>query len=102
MNQILETALRSYSNLAWDNWSHLSHAFVLSYNSTPHSSISFSPSFLLYGFHPLLPFKSLHPSMEIVSWPDLYPSTHPEPGYLDLCPGNHSLDITESEKAESM
>ena len=102
MNQILETALRSYSNPARDNWSHLLHAFALSYNSTPHSSTSFSPSFSLYGFHPLSPSKSLHPPTEVVSRPDQYSSTQSVSGNLDPHPGNSSSDITESDKAESM
>ena len=70
MNQILEIALRSYSNSAPDNWSHLLHAFALSYNSTPHSATSFSPSFLLYGFHPLSFSIFLHPPTDSISWPN--------------------------------
>ena len=90
MNQILETALRSYTILVWDNWSHFLHAFALSYNSTPHSSTSFSPAFLLYGFHPLSSSKIFLPSSEAMSWPNHH---HSEDLSIDL-------DPTESDKAQ--
>ena len=96
MNQILETALRSYSNLAWDNWSHFFHAFALSYGSTPHPSTSSSPSFLIYGFHPLLSSNFLHPSMEGISQPNLCPLVFSKCNDLDQCSQPCSLNIVES------
>ena len=55
LNQTLEIALRAYINEDLSNWSTLLHGFTLAYNSTPHSSTRFSPSFLLRGFHPRTP-----------------------------------------------
>ena len=55
LNQTLEIALRAYVNEDLSNWSVLLPGFTLAYNSTPHSSTGFSPSFLLRGFHPRTP-----------------------------------------------
>jgi hypothetical protein len=52
MNQVLETALRTYVNPQKDNWDSLLSSFSLSYNSTPHSTTGFSPSMLLFGYQP--------------------------------------------------
>jgi len=52
MNQILETALRSYVIPELNAWSSYLELFSLAYNSTPHSETSFTPAFLLYRFNP--------------------------------------------------
>jgi hypothetical protein len=52
LNQLLETALRMYSNPQKDNWdTHLS-SFALSYNGTPHSATGVAPAMLLFGYLP--------------------------------------------------
>ena len=53
MNQVLETALRSYVNPELNDWSSYLEPFTLAYNSTPHSATDFTLAFLLYGFNPL-------------------------------------------------
>ena len=55
LNQTLEIALRAYINESMDNWSQLLSSFILSYNTTQHSSTGFSPAFLLRGYQPRTP-----------------------------------------------
>jgi hypothetical protein len=69
MNQILETALRSYVNPLRDDWHLLLSPFSLSYNTTPHSATTFSPSFLLFGFTPATIGSLLHPDSDHVPRP---------------------------------
>ena len=71
MNKTLETALRSYVNPALDNWAQLLHLFAVSYNNMPHSSTSFSPSFLLYGYHPITASTLLQSSEDSIHRPYL-------------------------------
>jgi transposase InsO family protein len=98
MNQILETALRSYVSPNLDDWSSLLHPFCLAYNNTPHSATSFAPAFLLYGFTPLTPSNLLHPSQDFVN--------RPRPGVTSpSLPIGHApkepidLSTSESDKA---
>src|SRR6201991_4853818 len=51
MNQILETALRIYSNPQRDNWKDNLQAFALAYNGTPHSATGVPPALLLFSYH---------------------------------------------------
>ena len=67
MNQILETALRTYTNPKWDNWFMLLDSFALTYNNMPHTSTTFVPSFVLYGFHLLTSRSLLHWPMDLMS-----------------------------------
>jgi hypothetical protein len=53
MNQILEIGVRAYVNPAKDNWSSLLPEFAYSYNTSIHTSTSFSPAYLLRGYQPL-------------------------------------------------
>src|SRR3979490_881899 len=66
MNQILETALRTYVSLDLDDWSSYLKQFALAYNTTPHTSTGFSLAFLLYGFHPVTKATLLHQPSETV------------------------------------
>ena len=66
MNQILETALRSYVAPSRDNWSELLDKFALAYNNTPHSATGFPPSFLLYGYSPRSGSSYMHENIEFV------------------------------------
>lgn len=52
MNQILETALRTYISPQKDNWDEFLPGFALSYNGITHSATGFTPSMLLFGFQP--------------------------------------------------
>jgi hypothetical protein len=51
LNQYIETALRAFIG-SKDEWKKFIPALALSYNTTPHSSTTFSPAFLLRGFQP--------------------------------------------------
>jgi hypothetical protein len=53
LNQNLEIALRAYVGPSRDDWSRYLDPLALSYNTTPHSSSGFSPSFLLFGYQPI-------------------------------------------------
>jgi transposase InsO family protein len=70
MNQILEIALRCYVNPSKNDWSNMLDSFALSYNNIPHTATQFTPSFLLYGFHPITASSLLHTSSELVNRPD--------------------------------
>jgi hypothetical protein len=59
MNQILETALRSFVNKDRNNWNEYLHQFALSYNSTPHTATGYAPAELLFGFVPTTASKLL-------------------------------------------
>ena len=67
MNQVLETTLRTYVSPACDNWVVLLNPIALSYNNSPHTATSFSPAFLLYGFHPTTPSSYLHAPSDSVT-----------------------------------
>ena len=55
MNQVLEVALRTYSNAQRDDWTAHLTPFQHAYNNSVHSSTGHSPLFLLCGFHPTSP-----------------------------------------------
>ena len=59
LNQTIEVAIRAFINSSRDNWSTLLPYLAFAYNNTPHSATKFTPSFLLYGFHPCAPFNLL-------------------------------------------
>jgi hypothetical protein len=66
MNQILETALRTYVNPQRDNWDNYLQGFALSYNSTPHSATGMAPSNLLFGYLPDSdPFRIQNPDSTV-------------------------------------
>ena len=96
MNQILETALRSYVSPSRDDWNTLLASSSLSYNGTPHSSTGFPPSFLLYGFYPNSNLSYLHSAPESVARPSIQSSDVPDERSTD--PGA-KLSIIESDKA---
>lgn len=52
MNQILETALRTYVNPNRNDWDTFLQPFAFSYNGTPHSAHGFPPATLLFGYLP--------------------------------------------------
>jgi hypothetical protein len=52
MNQILETALRTYVSPQRDDWDEYLSGFALSYNGTTHSATGFAPAMLLFGYLP--------------------------------------------------
>ena len=52
MNQILEIMIRSYVGPERDDWASLLDPLKLTYNSAVHTSIGFSPAFLLRGYEP--------------------------------------------------
>src|SRR5260370_9302976 len=51
-NQTLEIALCAYVAGSKSNWAKWLPALALAYNSTIHTSMGYSPFFLLYGFEP--------------------------------------------------
>ena len=96
MNQILETALRTYVSPTRDNWASLLHPLSLSYNNIPHSTTGFAPAFLLHGYHPTTPSSFLHPPSGSVTRPvsllgDVPTTRSIEPG--------QEVPTVESEKA---
>ena len=83
MNQTLEVALRTYINPSLSDWSMLLDPFALTYNNTLHSTTSFPPSFLLFGFLPLTPNNFLQPFPDLVSRPMAGSSSIPLSECLD-------------------
>jgi hypothetical protein len=79
MNQILEMALRTYVNPNRDDWASLLAPFAIAYNNLLYSSTSFSPSFLLLGFHPRTSESLLHSPPEAIERlpPTLYQKLGP-------------------------
>ncbi|KAB5587674.1 Retrovirus-related Pol polyprotein [Ceratobasidium theobromae] len=59
MNQILEIAIRCFSNSNRDNWSKLLPSLAHAYNTSIHSATKLSPAYLLRGFNPLSPSNLL-------------------------------------------
>src|SRR5438874_501168 len=53
MNQILEIGLCTYVAPSLDDWSHYLASFTLVYNTSAHTSTSFSLAYLMQGFDPL-------------------------------------------------
>jgi hypothetical protein len=55
MNQYLKIALRAFIGIdeKIENWDERLDPLALSFNSSPHSSIGFTPAYLLRGYHPL-------------------------------------------------
>jgi hypothetical protein len=66
MNQILEIGVRAYVNPTKDNWSPLLPEFAYSYNTSIHTSTSFSPAYLLRGYQPLSPAELLAETSEFI------------------------------------
>jgi hypothetical protein len=66
MNQILEIGVRAYVNPAKDNWSSLLPEFACSYNTSIHTSTSFSPAYLLQGYQPLSSAELLAETSEFI------------------------------------
>lgn len=68
LNQVLEMALRAYVGSDLSDWAEMLAPFSLSYNSLIHSTMGYSPAFLLQGFQPITPGSVLagnenHPNM---------------------------------------
>jgi hypothetical protein len=61
MNKQLEVMLRAYVADDWESWSEWLPMLEHSYNSTPHSSLKYSPYQLLYGFTPRGPLDFANP-----------------------------------------
>jgi len=59
LNQTIEVAVRAFINLNKDNWASLLPYLAFAYNNTPHTATKFTPSYLLYGFHPRAPINLL-------------------------------------------
>ena len=59
LNQTIEVTIRAFINRNRDNWSQLLPYLTFAYNNTPHTATKFSPSYLLYGFHPRSPIDFL-------------------------------------------
>jgi hypothetical protein len=59
MNQTLEIMLRSYVDSSKSNWCTLLPTLAFSYNTSRHSTTTFTPSYLLRGFEPLCPLNLL-------------------------------------------
>jgi hypothetical protein len=71
MNQILEIALRCFTNPSMDNWSELLPSFAFAYNTSTHTSTGFSPAYLLYGFQPLKPSNLLASTSQTIGCPSV-------------------------------
>jgi hypothetical protein len=87
-NLKLEIALRAYVGPSRDDWSNFLDGFALAYNSTPHTSTGFSPSYLLRGYHPITG-SSLISSSDAVN----------RPSEADLTGGS---TLVINEKAQNM
>jgi len=59
LNQTIEVTIRAFINLNRDNWASLLPYLAFAYNNTPHTATKFTPSYLLYGFHPRAPINLL-------------------------------------------
>jgi hypothetical protein len=59
LNQTIEVAIRAFVNKDRDNWASLLPYLAFAYNNTPHTATKFTPSYLLYGFHPQTPINLL-------------------------------------------
>jgi hypothetical protein len=59
MNQVLETALRTYVNDQRDDWHKKLVPFQHAYNTSVHSSTGHPPLYLLCGYHPIDPERIL-------------------------------------------
>ncbi len=59
-NQTLEIALCAYVAGSKSNWVKWLPALAFTYNSTVHTSMGYSPFFLLYGFEPCSPANFTH------------------------------------------
>jgi hypothetical protein len=66
MNQLLEIGVRAYVNPAKNNWSSLLPEFAYSYNTSIHTSTSFSPAYLLQGYQPLSSAELLAETSEFI------------------------------------
>ena len=53
LNQGLEISIRAYIGPERNNWCEMLDALSLSYNSSPHTAMGFSPAYLLRGFQPI-------------------------------------------------
>ena len=60
MNQTLEISLRAYIGPNWDDWVASLDGLALSYNSTPHTTTGFAPSYLLRGYVPITGSSLIH------------------------------------------
>ena len=59
LNQTIEVVICAFINHNRDNWSQLLPYLAFAYNTTPHTATKFTPSYLLYGFHPCTPLTLL-------------------------------------------
>jgi hypothetical protein len=66
MNQILKIGVRAYVNPAKDNWCFLLPEFAHSYNTSIHTSTSFSPAYLLRGYQPFSSEELLAETSEFI------------------------------------
>lgn len=70
-NQTLEIMLRAFVNADRSDWAEWLPTLQHSYNSTSHSATSYSPYFLLYGYHPRGPLDHLISSNQAIARPSL-------------------------------
>jgi hypothetical protein len=70
LNQTLEVAICTFTNGARDNWADLLPYLSFTYNNTPHTATKYSPSYLLFGFHPHAPIDFLS-SPQPIERPDM-------------------------------
>jgi hypothetical protein len=59
LNQTIEVTIYTFINKNHDNWASLLPYLAFAYNNTPHTATKFTPSYLLYGFHPRTPINLL-------------------------------------------
>jgi len=77
LNQTIEVAIHTFISQNQDNWSLLLPYLAYPYNNTPHTTMKFTPSYLLYGIHPHTPLDFLtteslieHPNNYVFNAPD--------------------------------
>ena len=77
LNQMIEVAIRAFINKNRDNWSQLLPYLAFAYNNTPHTATKFTPSYLLYGFHPCSP-TDFFTNGSLIKRPNLYKFNVPD------------------------
>ena len=95
MNQILETALRTYVSPTHGSWASLLQPLAFSYNNLPHFSTRFTPAFLLHGYQPTTPSSYLHSPSDVVTQPDSQSGDFPTARLVDTA---GKVLIIESDK----
>ena len=70
MNQTLEISLRAYVGSNRNNWVSSLNGLSLSYNSTPHTAIGFTPAYLLRRYVLVTSSSLIHSPENIYRYPD--------------------------------